>query len=279
MPRATVWSSAPSPRVRDRSCSTWSSFAAGTAGWSARGARSRPRVSSCARRFTGRSTRCSTSSCRRRRSTSFRATRPRSRASRGRETTLGSRSGSSDGDAPRPPPDPGCTRRAGAATAGAPPRRAHRPSPAPRLPGTRARPARARLPARAAAARALRLPVRHGGPPVRRYRLRGFGHGFVHVALATGAPIVPVAVIGAEEEAPLIANPAWLARLVRTPVAPITPTIVFPLPVKYRLHFGAPIHLKGSGGPEMVARQAQHVRAVLQDLIDRGLAARHHVFF
>jgi len=64
-----------------------------------------------------------------------------------------------------------------------------------------------------------------------RYRLRGFGHGFVHVALATGAPIVPVAVIGAEEEAPLIANPAWLARLVRTPVAPITPTIVFPLPV------------------------------------------------
>ena len=112
-----------------------------------------------------------------------------------------------------------------------------------------------------------------------RYRLRGFGHGFVHVALATGAPIVPVAVIGAEEEAPLIANPAWLARLVRTPVAPITPTIVFPLPVKYRLHFGAPIHLKGSGGPEMVARQAQHVRAVLQDLIDRGLAARHHVFF
>ena len=112
-----------------------------------------------------------------------------------------------------------------------------------------------------------------------RYRLRGFGHGFVHVALATGAPIVPVAVIGAEEEAPLIANPAWLARLVRTPVAPITPTIVFPLPVKYRLHFGAPIRLKGSGGPEMVARHAQHVRAVLQDLIDRGLAARHHVFF
>jgi len=121
--------------------------------------------------------------------------------------------------------------------------------------------------------RALAKPFRE------RYRLLGFGHGFVHVALNTGAPIVPVAVIGAEEEAPLLANPAWLARLVRTPVAPITPTVVFPLPVKYRLHFGAPIRLKGTGGPEVIARHAQHVRAVLQDLVGHGLAARRHVFF
>ncbi|TMB03245.1 MAG: glycerol acyltransferase [Deltaproteobacteria bacterium] len=141
------------------------------------------------------------------------------------------------------------------------------------------------LPVLGAAARLIgavdgRRPACEDLKPFReRYRLRGFGHGFVHVALATGAPIVPVAVIGAEEEAPLIANPAWLARLVRTPVAPITPTIVVPLPVKYRLHFGAPIRLKGSGGAEVVARHAQHVRAVLQDLIARGLAARHHVFF
>src|SRR5262249_16735433 len=58
-----------------------------------------------------------------------------------------------------------------------------------------------------------------------RSRLLRFAHGFVHVALATGVPIVPVAVIGGEEEAPLLATPAWLRRLVRTPVAPITPTI------------------------------------------------------
>jgi len=49
--------------------------------------------------------------------------------------------------------------------------------------------------------------------------------------------------------------------------------------VKYHLHFGAPIRLKGSTGPDSVARQAQHVRAVLQDLISRGVAARRHVFF
>jgi 1-acyl-sn-glycerol-3-phosphate acyltransferase len=101
----------------------------------------------------------------------------------------------------------------------------------------------------------------------------------MHVALATGAPIVPVAVIGAEEEAPLLANPTWLARLLRTPVAPLTPTVVFPLPVKYRVYFGSPIRPKGPATSEVVARNVVAVRAALQDLVDDGLAARRHVFF
>ena len=112
-----------------------------------------------------------------------------------------------------------------------------------------------------------------------RYRLHSFGHGFMHVALATGAPIVPVAVIGAEEEAPLLANPQWLARLIRTPVAPITPAIVFPLPVKYRIYFGTPLRPKGPPTPEVVARNVSAVRASVQDLIAAGLGARRHVFF
>jgi 1-acyl-sn-glycerol-3-phosphate acyltransferase len=116
-------------------------------------------------------------------------------------------------------------------------------------------------------------------PFAQRYQLCSFGHGFMHVALATGAPIVPVAVIGAEEEAPLLANPAWLARLLRTPVAPLTPTVVFPLPVKYRIHFGSPMRPKGPATPEVVARNVSAVRAAVQDLVDAGLAARRHVFF
>jgi len=112
-----------------------------------------------------------------------------------------------------------------------------------------------------------------------RYQLAPFGHGFAHVALATGVPVVPVAVIGAEEEAPLIANPAWLRRLVRTPTAPITPTIVVPLPVRYRIHFGAPLWLHGPPTPGRVARETERVRRALAALIQQGLAARRHMFF
>jgi 1-acyl-sn-glycerol-3-phosphate acyltransferase len=122
-------------------------------------------------------------------------------------------------------------------------------------------------------ARALARPFRE------RYQLVPFGHGFVHVAMATGVPIVPVAAIGAEEEAPILANPAWLRRLVRTPVAPITPTIIVPLPVRYRIHFGAPIRLTGPATSERVAQNAERVRQTLSELVRSGLAARPHIFF
>jgi len=113
----------------------------------------------------------------------------------------------------------------------------------------------------------------------RRYQLGRFGRGFAHVALATGVPVVPVAVIGAEEEAPLIANPGWLRALMRTPVAPITPSFVVPLPVRYRVHFGAPLWLHGAPTPDRAARETERVRGALAGLIQRGLAARPHVFF
>lgn len=112
-----------------------------------------------------------------------------------------------------------------------------------------------------------------------RYRLSPFGQGFMHVAMQARVPIVPVAVIGAEEEAPLLANPVWLARLLGTPVAPIAPTLVIPLPVRYRLHFGSPWEFDGPTTAEIVARNVAEVQRGLQRLIDQGLAARAHVFF
>lgn len=112
-----------------------------------------------------------------------------------------------------------------------------------------------------------------------RYRLRPFGQGFMHVALATRVPVVPVAVIGSEEEAPLLANPRWLARLVNTPVAPITPGVLVPLPTKYRIHFGAPLEFTGPATPDTVARHVRHVESAVAGLVADGLARRRHVFF
>ena len=112
-----------------------------------------------------------------------------------------------------------------------------------------------------------------------RYRLAPFGHGFVHVALLTQTPIVPVAVIGCEEEAPLLANPPWLRRLVRTHSAPLTPTLVVPLPVRYRIHFGEPIRLSGALTTSAVAAGVRTVRDALAGLIADGLAARRHLFW
>ena len=120
---------------------------------------------------------------------------------------------------------------------------------------------------------ALRRPFRD------RYRLSTLGHGFMHVAMTAGVPIVPVAVIGAEEEAPLIAHASWLARLLHTPVAPLSPTLALPLPVKYRIHFGHPMRFEGPPSPERVSRNVGELRQVLQGLVEHGLSRRRHVFF
>ena len=112
-----------------------------------------------------------------------------------------------------------------------------------------------------------------------RYQLAPFGHGFARVALAAHAPVVPVAVIGCEEEAPSLANPLWLRRLVKTHAAPITPTLVVPLPARYRLYFGEPIRLAGPTTEANVTASVRTVRDALGDLIAAGLAARRHVFW
>jgi 1-acyl-sn-glycerol-3-phosphate acyltransferase len=118
----------------------------------------------------------------------------------------------------------------------------------------------------------------HGRSYRDRYQLAPFGHGFARIALTTGVPIVPVAAIGAEEEAPLLANPRWLQRLMKVPCAPVTATLVVPLPVRYRLHFGRPIWLTGSLEPRNVAHGVEQVRRVLGEMIVEGLASRRRVF-
>lgn len=82
-----------------------------------------------------------------------------------------------------------------------------------------------------------------------RYRLRRFGRaGFVQIAMRAGVPVVPIAVVGAEESMPTLANVAPLAKLLGLPYAPITANMLALGPVLGPLgalvHFPAKITLR-----------------------------------
>ncbi|PZR11969.1 MAG: glycerol acyltransferase [Archangium gephyra] len=115
-----------------------------------------------------------------------------------------------------------------------------------------------------------------------RYQLQEFGLGFMRLALETNTPIVPIAVIGGEEQAPAIVNVKPLARLFGAPVMPLTPYgPPLPLPVKYRLHFGDPISFTGSHDDDDVEleKKVKVVKAAIQSMIEHGLSQRKAVFW
>lgn len=119
-------------------------------------------------------------------------------------------------------------------------------------------------------------------PFSKRYRLQDFGLGFLRLALETGTPILPVGIVGAEEQAPNLGNLGSLARLLAMPALPLTPTpLALPLPTRYHLHFGEPMHLEGRADDEDAAleEKVERVKAAVQALLDRGLRERKHVFW
>src|SRR5512142_2697484 len=80
-----------------------------------------------------------------------------------------------------------------------------------------------------------------------RYRLRKFGVGFRRLAHESGTPIVPCGVVGAQEQAPAIADLKPLAKMLGFPAFPITPTLLpLPLPSRYHVWFGPPMRFAGS---------------------------------
>ena len=116
----------------------------------------------------------------------------------------------------------------------------------------------------------------------KRYQLQEFGNGFMRMALAAKAPIVPFAVIGAEEQAPAIYDFQPLAKLIGFPSVPIVfPQIIpLPLPVKYHIHVGAPMVFEGDpdADDEEIALRVKKVHRVIQRMINRGLEKRKGIF-
>ncbi len=120
-----------------------------------------------------------------------------------------------------------------------------------------------------------------------RYKLMRFGLGFMRLALATGVPIVPVGIVGSEEQNPGLLNLERVANLFGMPALPVTPTFpllgplgLLPMPVRYRFHFGAPMHFEGDAGEEDAAieRRVNEVRDALDGLLKRGREQRSGIF-
>ncbi len=120
-----------------------------------------------------------------------------------------------------------------------------------------------------------------GKPFSERYRLQRFGRGgFVEIALRTGAPIVPAAVVGSEEIYPKIADSPTLARATGAPFVPITPTFpwlgplgLVPLPSRWRIEFCEPIEVSGHrpGRGRRPPRRLRPLRAGPRDDPGEGL--------
>jgi 1-acyl-sn-glycerol-3-phosphate acyltransferase len=117
-----------------------------------------------------------------------------------------------------------------------------------------------------------------------RYQLQEFGRGFMRLALETKTPIVPVAVIGAEEQYLSLGRISWAARAFGLPVFPFVPQMLLPggqmpLPTKYRLFFGEPMFFDGDPDDAAgVADKVYLVREAVAHILRRGLAQRRSIF-
>jgi 1-acyl-sn-glycerol-3-phosphate acyltransferase len=125
-----------------------------------------------------------------------------------------------------------------------------------------------------------------------RYKVQRMGRGgFVQVALRTGSPIIPVAVVGSEELHPVMLDLQPLARLFGLPTVPITPTFpwlglagLLPLPSKWFIAFGKPIEVSQFGpdaadDPRLVLELTEEVRSWIQGTLRRLLPRRRTIFF
>jgi 1-acyl-sn-glycerol-3-phosphate acyltransferase len=106
--------------------------------------------------------------------------------------------------------------------------------------------------------------------------------GYIKIALRTRTPIVPLAVVGAEEAHMMLANLTWLAHWLRLPLFPVVAS-PFPLPVKLYVRFGAPISLperpEAARDQAVVDRLNSRVRRAVQRLIDDTRRRRHGVIW
>jgi 1-acyl-sn-glycerol-3-phosphate acyltransferase len=132
------------------------------------------------------------------------------------------------------------------------------------------------------------------GKPFReRYKLQRFGRGgFVEIAMRSGVPVVPIAVVGAEEAMPMLARSPRLAKAIGVPYAPLTANmlafgplgLVLWFPAKFRLRVLPPVHFDVPADQDRYSKsrildEAEAIRVRIQAAVDDMLARRKSVWF
>jgi 1-acyl-sn-glycerol-3-phosphate acyltransferase len=121
-----------------------------------------------------------------------------------------------------------------------------------------------------------------------RYRLRPFSAGFARLAMQYDVPVVPVAIVGAEEIYPLVGRAEGLGKAIGMPYLPITPFFpllgllgALPLPTKWFMRFGKPLRLSAARDDAYVGARSEaiRVRRHLQAMVTRLKNRRQSVFF
>jgi 1-acyl-sn-glycerol-3-phosphate acyltransferase len=120
-----------------------------------------------------------------------------------------------------------------------------------------------------------------------RYRMSRFGRGgFVRLAAEAQVPLLPVAIVGAEEIHPVIGKITSLAEPLGLPYIPITPTFpwlgplgLLPVPTKWTIQIGPPIAPPAAGDHPGTARVAEAVRSGIDTMIADLLVQRRSILF
>ena len=126
-----------------------------------------------------------------------------------------------------------------------------------------------------------------------RYKLHRFGRGgFVEIAMRSGVPIIPIAVVGAEESMPTLFKSRRIAALLGLPYFPVTANVLafgpaglgIYFPAKFRLRVLPPVHFSVPADQErypraLVMEESEHIREMIQEALYDMLRTRRSVWF
>jgi 1-acyl-sn-glycerol-3-phosphate acyltransferase len=126
-----------------------------------------------------------------------------------------------------------------------------------------------------------------------RYKLHRFGRGgFVEIAMRSGVPIIPIAVVGAEESMPTLWKSRRLAALLNLPYFPVTANMLafgpaglgIYFPAKFRLRVLPPVHFDVPADQErypraLVMEESEKIRENIQEALYDMLRTRRSVWF